>query len=293
MISTHVRRLRLAQELSSLRDQAAISSQELADDVGLPRTTVSRLENGRMRPDPDDVMQILERLGVQGDAWKALMIVAREASERGWWESSVGAMGRRQALYANLEAGAAHIREYQMALLPGLLQTAEFTRTRTEIDVADWSQQFLPQEAVKARAGRQRMLHRPDGPQYEVIIDEVAVRRPAADHTTFREQLLHIAMLARENPKICVRVLPLERPIADYHVPRSSFSIYRYPDPLDPVVVAVDTVTDDLILTEESPVGHYETHYAELSAAALDPSESVLYLRRAAEQLPHLTGQAA
>lgn len=47
--------------------------------------------------------------------------IAREAGEKGRWESTRG-MGERPALYANLEAGAAQIREYQQTFLPGLLQ---------------------------------------------------------------------------------------------------------------------------------------------------------------------------
>ena len=40
------------------------------------------------------------------------MTIAREAGEKGWWES-YKTMGDRQAMYANLEAGAVAIREYQ------------------------------------------------------------------------------------------------------------------------------------------------------------------------------------
>jgi Domain of unknown function (DUF5753) len=43
-------------------------------------------------------------------------------------------MGDRQALYANLEAGAATIREYQQTFLPGLLQIPEFVRARCDAD---------------------------------------------------------------------------------------------------------------------------------------------------------------
>ncbi len=95
-----------------------------------------------MRPDPDDVMKILEALDVTGDRWTALMIIARQASEHGWWESSAKKMGERQALIANLEAGAQTIREYHMTLLPGLLQTSEYSHARANVDRADWSTSF-------------------------------------------------------------------------------------------------------------------------------------------------------
>src|SRR4051794_15959419 len=73
LISTYVRRLRLAAELVALRQARQMSSDALARAASLPRTTVSRLENARMRPDPNDVMKILEQLKVTGDAWTSLL----------------------------------------------------------------------------------------------------------------------------------------------------------------------------------------------------------------------------
>jgi transcriptional regulator with XRE-family HTH domain len=292
VISTYVRRLRLAAELTALRQQHKLSSDQLARDAGLPRTTVSRLENARTRPDPDDVMRILDRLDVTGAAWTRLMTIAREAGERGWWESSAIEMGSRQALYANLEAGAAFIREYQMTLLPGLLQTADFTESRADIDKADWSANFVPARAVEARAGRQRMLHRPDGPTYEVVIDELAVRRPAAADDVLHDQLVHIGR-ANADPRVTVRVLPVDSRIEGHIVPRSGFSIYTYPDADDPIVVAVDTVTDDLVLTKPEAVAHYLCLYDRLNLAALTPAKSSQFLIDAAGRFPNRTGRAA
>ncbi len=291
MISTYVRRLRLGTELIRLR--GGLSSEKLARAAGLPRTTISRLENGRIRPDTDDVMRILECLQVSGDEWTVVMTIAREASERGWWESGASKMGESQALYANLEAGADKIAEYQMALLPGLLQTASFTDARARADEADWSANFDPIRAVEARAGRQRMLHRPGGPTYEVVIDEMAIRRSTAADEVRHEQLVHIHRLAEHDPKVTVRVLPIDCRIEGHTVPRSGFSIYHYPDPADPIVVAVDSVTADLVLTEAVPVAHYQKLYGRLRDAALAPAESVRFLAEMAENLFNLTGKAA
>jgi hypothetical protein len=49
-------------------------------------------------------------------------------------------------------------------------------------------------------------------------------------------------------------------------VPQSAFSIYAYPDPGDPTV---DTVTSDLIVTDEAQVSRYEQLYDRLRDAAL------------------------
>ena len=75
-------------------------------------------------------MRILDVLNVGEKRWEQIMTIAREAQERGWWEKFADEMGPRQALYANLEAGARSISEYQMTFLPGLLQIPAFTEAR-------------------------------------------------------------------------------------------------------------------------------------------------------------------
>ena len=74
--------------------------------------------------------------------------------------------------------------------------------------------------------------------------------------------------------------------IDGYAVPRCTFSIYAYPDPGDPAVVAVDTVTSDLVITDPAQVEPYHQLYARLAAAALPPAGSLDLLTTAASQLP-------
>ncbi len=273
MISPYVRRLRLAAELRALRTHAGVTHVQLAKQIGQSRAQISRLENGHV-VDQDDVMKILDALGVDDDRWTEIMTIAREAGERGWWESN-RFMGERQALYANLEAGAQSIREFQMTFIPGLLQTAEFTHARNEADRLAGAVTFNAEKAADGRVGRQRMLRRPGGPSYEVIIDELAIRRATAPPEVLRAQLYHIAATANGNPKITSRVLPVDAAIDGYSVPRSAFSIYTFSDPGDPTIVAVDTVTDDLLLTEDDDVKRYDELYERLRDACLPVSEGL------------------
>jgi transcriptional regulator with XRE-family HTH domain len=284
MISPYVRRLRLAAELRALRADAGLTHEQLAKRIGQSRAQISRLENGHV-VDQADIIQILDALGVDGDRWTQIITIAREAGERGWWESNK-AMGERQALFANLEAGAATIREFQMTFVPGLLQTPEFTRARVEADRLIGSVGYKPGKAVEARMGRQRMLRRPGGPEYEAIIDEVAVRRLAAPTEVVKKQLYQLAATVNGNPKITVRVLPMQAVIDSYCVPRSAFSLYDFADPGDPTVVTVDTVTDDLVLTDGDAVRRYEELYSRLRDAALPMQDSLEFLIQAANTLP-------
>jgi transcriptional regulator with XRE-family HTH domain len=273
LISPYVRRLRLAAELKALRTDGGFTHEQLAKQIGQSRAQISRLENGHV-VDQADVMSILDALGVDDERWTKILTIAREAGERGWWESNRG-MGERQALYANLEAGAETIREYQGTFVPGLLQTPDFTLARIEADRQAGSTGFTAAKAIDGRLGRQRMLRRPDGPVYDVILDEVAIRRPAAPPEILKAQLYHLAATVNVDPKVTLRVLPVSAEIDGYSVPRSSFSIYTFADPGDPNVVAVDTVTDDLVLIEQPLVNRYLEMFDRLHRATLSEEASL------------------
>lgn len=273
MISPYVRRMRLAAELRSLRTQAGLTHEQLAKTIGQSRAQISRLENGHV-VDQADIIKILDALDVDGERWTQVVTIAREAGERGWWESNK-AMGERQALYANLEAGAETVREFQMTFVPGLLQTPEFTKARIEAEKRAGPAGYSADKVIEARNQRQRMLRRPGGPSYDVIIDELAIRRVAAPPEVLKAQLYHVAARVNGEPKTNVQVLPIDAVIDGYAVPRSAFSIYTFPDPGDPIVVAVDTVTDDLILTEDAAVKRYDELFDRLRAAALPVAESL------------------
>jgi transcriptional regulator with XRE-family HTH domain len=282
MISPYVRRLRLAAEIRQLRAESGVTADQMAKRIGRSRADISRLENGHA-VDQADVIKILDALGVDGDRWTEILTIAREASEKGWWESRK-TMGDRQALSANLEAGAAAIRQYQQTHIPGLLQEPAFIRALAESLTLE-PLAGTPDGILEGRAGRQRMLRRPGGPTLDVILDELAVHRLAARPDVVKKQLYHLATVVNAEPKITLRVLPVCAKIKHFTVPRCTFSIYTYPDPGDPAVVAIDTVTSDLILTDPAEVTPYDRLYERLWEAARSPEESLDLLAKAADDL--------
>lgn len=283
MISSHVRRRRLASEIIALRERREMSGQDLADAVGVARQRISRLENGHVRPYLDEIIRILKVLGVEGDEWTRLMAIARDAQEYGWWERHAEEMGPRQALYANLEAGASDIAEYQITLVPGLLQIPAYTGARIAADRHAYSPKFDPQRAMQARAARQEMIERPSGPRYQVVIDELAVRRFGAPAAVMAEQLRHIVRVAGSRSTVSVRVLPIAAVLPENLIPRTAFGIYRYPD--DPSVVLVDTITSDVIVTEAAEAGRYRRLYEALTNAALTSVDSIDFLAGLADEI--------
>ncbi len=79
--------------------------------------------------------------------------------------------------------------------------------------------------ASEARQTRQKMVLRPGGPAYEVVLDEVAVRRWSAPPQVLRPQLEYLVELLPITLTVTVRVLPVDARIAGYIVPRSAFSL--------------------------------------------------------------------
>jgi transcriptional regulator with XRE-family HTH domain len=253
--------------------------------IGKSRTDISKLENGQSA-DIADVLNILEAFGVEDEQWTALVAIARDAVEPGWWDS-VKHIGERQALFANLESGAASILAYEHSYLPGLLQLPEYVRS-LHAAAATLRPGAGPVEGFLAgRTGRQRSLRRPGGPSYEVIVDEFAFLRLAAPASVTKPQLRHLAQAAMGSQlNVTLRVLPAQALIRDFTLPRTAFSMYTYPDPGDPTVVAIDTVTTDVITTDAAEVSSYERLYERISEAALGPEESAKLLTEAADALP-------
>lgn len=58
------------------------------------------------------------------------------------------------------------------------------------------------------------------------------------------------------------------------------------PDSGDPTVVAIDTPTMDVILTENFEVAPYEGFYERIREAALSPEDSANLLTKEADMLP-------
>ncbi|WP_416903511.1 helix-turn-helix domain-containing protein [Micromonospora echinospora] len=291
--SPYVRRRWLGREIRRLREEHGATSESIARAVGFPRQQLSALENGHLGPDIDLVSGICDYLAVGVNRRTAIMEAATDGWTRGWWAADAERMGLRQAIYADLESGAKTITEYALVLIPGLLQTPAFADARLRSDPARHGDKFDPAAAVAARARRQSLVLAARGPRYEAVIDEVAIRRRAADPAVVAEQLRHVIAVCASHPSVTVQVLPLDASIRGHSAPRSAYSIYRYRDPQGSQAVAVDTLTHDVIHTEPGEVDPYLNLHSRLKAAALSTESSIRLLRTAAENLVPAEGVMA
>ena len=282
--SPMVRRRRLGAELRTLRTRAGLTGEQVIERVGWPSASkLSRIENGRTRPDLSDILDLLDLYGATGAEREKLIAIARDAANtRGWWRS-FAELGHRQRGYAELEAGVVELREYQQSLIPGLLQTPEYARTRVLSELPIHGSLDVQAE-VAARQARQALLTAENPPRYQAVVDEAALRRCAGSTEMMAAQLARLVELSAL-PAVTLRVLPLDARIGNYYVPHNSFSLYHFADPEDPDMVVLETVTSDLHLGDEEDVARYRLLFDWLAAAALPPEESVTVLAGLARQL--------
>jgi transcriptional regulator with XRE-family HTH domain len=289
--SPTVRRRRLGAELRRLREAAGLTGEQVVERVGWASASkLSRLENGRSRPDLADVLDLLDLYRVAEATRDELIGIARDAGNSRSWLRAYPVMTSGQRAYAELEVGCAEIHEYAMAIVPGLLQTPEYARVRILAGRALGARASGPkgrepdvEAEVAARVGRQRLLAREvDPPAYEAILEETVLSARGGRGDLMDAQLRHLCRLA-EMPNVTLRVLPESAALEDWYLPETAFSIYRFADRRDPATVAVELLVADVQLTDEALVGSYTAVFDRLRAAARSPEASVEWLARTAQ----------
>jgi transcriptional regulator with XRE-family HTH domain len=270
--SPTVRRRRLRYELRRLRDEHGLTIEQVQDRSGgdIKAPSISRWETGERSVRPTDLRLLLDIYDVHGERREQLLTLARQAKERGWWQSYAAAIPGWFQTYLGLEAEAAAIREYAAELVPGLLQTPGYYRAFLQAAPAAGTDGQITAK-IDVRTARQDRLASDDPPDYWAVLNEAVIRRAVGGADVMREQLARLAGLAAL-PHINIQVLPFTagaHPAMD-----GAFSILAFPEPADPDVVYLENQAGSLYLEEQPELDRYARMYSHLMAKALDPDES-------------------
>ncbi|MGC1213817.1 MAG: helix-turn-helix transcriptional regulator [Micromonospora sp.] len=291
-----LRRRRLGTELRRLREAAGLTGDQVIERIGWASASkLSRLENGRSRPDPADVGELLALYEADDELRDELLGITREAGDMRGWLRSFPVMTPQQRGFAELEAGCAEISEYNPVLVPGLLQTPGYARYRI-ISAAQVAEEAGdpdlddPDTEVRARLARQSLLTRsPDAPRYTAVLEEAALGRRAGPPQVLREQIVHLCDLAML-PNVTLHLLLRDTRIADWYLPPTAFSVYRFADPLDPETLAIEGGFTDVMSTEVNALNRYKVAFEWLCSAALSASDTLSWLIEATGRQTDPTG---
>ncbi|MFC4145999.1 helix-turn-helix domain-containing protein [Micromonospora mangrovi] len=282
-----LRRRRLGTELRRLRELTGLTGDQVIERIGWASASkLSRLENGRSRPDPEDVGVLLDLYGADGELREELLGIAQEAGDMRGWLRNFPVMTQQQRGFAELEAGCAEISEFNPVLVPGLLQTPAYARLRiVSAHGVDEQAGEDPETEVRARQARQSLLTRPEAPRYTAVLEESALGRRTAPPEVLREQIIHLCELAGQ-PNVTLRLLLRDTRVADWYLPPTAFSIYRFADPLDPETLAIEGGFTDVMSTAANVLNPYKVVFEWLCSAALSESDTRSWLIEATGRLP-------
>lgn len=269
--SPTVRRKRLGTELRRLREQACLTCEGVGQRLDCSGTRISRIETGRISVRPGDVRELLEVYGITGDRADALVELAREARRKGWWHRFGPVMPSWLEPYLGLEAEAARLRDFQSMVLPGLVQTEDYTRAILRAAPDAGSAGDIEQQ-VALRMERQAVLDGAAPPELGLVLSEGALRVQVGGPGVMRAQLRKLAEVAGHG-QVTLQVLPAG---AAAHVQAvSPFTILDFADPADPPVVYTEHLTGSLVLDNPGEVRAYTAVFERLRAEALPPGPSL------------------
>ena len=277
-----VRRRRLGTELRNLRESNGYKLEEVAAQLGVAPSTLSRIETGKAPTKSAYLNQLLEMYGVVEPGQRQVLVdMAREGHRKGWWAAYDDVLPSGFDIYVGLEAETAAVRSYEISVVPGLLQTPDYARAvLREMFPRHGSEQI--ERLVDLRMERQRRLD--DTPALEVwaILDEAVIRRPVGGKQVMRGQLDRMLELARR-PGITLQVLPFDCGAHAGH--GGPFSILEFPSRTDAEVAYVESAAGVLYLEKEREVRARVEAFDRLRAAALAPAASVDLIAQAAQEI--------
>jgi transcriptional regulator with XRE-family HTH domain len=272
--SPTVRRRRLAAELRRLRTSADKTAEEVGRALGVSKAKISRYELAQGGLKPAEVARLLELYGVQGSHREQLLALAEEATHKGWWEAYGDVMTEENLEYIGLEAEATSILEWQINVVPGLLQTERYAWDVLSAyqEVATISPRAL-QRRLETRLTRQQLLTRDEPLEYVALLDESVLHRQRGDQSVMHAQLQRLADVSKL-PNVTIRILPLN---INHGLAVDSFTIFQFGKAHETVlhdVVNLEHVTNELYVEGDTDTHQFKLAFDHLAEKSLSPHES-------------------
>lgn len=254
----------LADQLREIRLAAGLTGRALAAGAGWHGVSkVSKIEHGVRPPSEDDVRTWGRVCGTSPDRVEELL--AEQRAMAGMWVSyqrlnRAGLRKAQESVRPRYESTAL-VRAYQPKIIPGLLQTAEYTtalledaRNRQGVHRDDVT------EAVAERAVRQKVLTQA-GHQFMFIIEEPVLRYRFCEPDIMSRQLQHLREATRL-PTVWLGVIPLG---ADRRkvLPREGFVMF------DEELVRVELISGVLTVTQPREISMYTRDFTDLAGISV------------------------
>jgi transcriptional regulator with XRE-family HTH domain len=274
-------RRNIATALKQLREDSGKNLNEVAGDLMISTSKLSRLENAQGRPLPRDIRDLIRYYGIDGTSLAGnLRRWVADAQRPGWWtdfdDEVLGpVLGSGLGLDAHLayEADATVERTYTLPFVPALLQTADYARAifrnmerRSEDEIG---------QLLEVRQLRQKALHYRealDPLQLVAVTHETSLRQAVGSPEILRDQL--DALVERSMaPNVSLHVFPFgAKPVLTMTCMYAYFE-YKNPD-LEQDVVHIETHAGYWNVEDPDRVAEYRKAHDALVKASLTEEAS-------------------
>jgi transcriptional regulator with XRE-family HTH domain len=258
-----------AAQLKAWRKKRGWSQVDLADKIAYSDSLVSGIETVARTPSLDFSKLCDDAFGAPETFESLHGLVSREA-----WPSYF-------APVIDFENQAVRIHEWELRVVPGLLQTGDYARSVISAHNPRITQLELDRK-VSARLDRQRLFDRDDPPMYWTVISEGVLRQLIGSPSIMAEQLDKI-IEAGQSPDILIQVLPFTA--YDHPGTDGPMKIFDLPDSTS--VAYMECNGGGMITETPEAVADLMTNLNMIRAAALPPRESMTLLRQIRSEIAH------
>lgn len=275
---------RLGGELQRLRMRAGRTQREAAEALSATQTKVVKMESGWVPMRDPDILALCALYGAdEPRVTSHLLELAKTDRDRrkvkGWWNDSPTLA--TQVDYIAMEDAAVRVRQWQMAIIPGLFQTAEYTRAMGVADMS-WDDIDRIEDVVAARAKRQVRLHGAAPLRIHAVIWEAAFRQMMGGPQVMARQLEHLCQLA-ELPNVHIQVLPFRA--GGHPCIGGPFNVLSFGEDEAVDVVHMDTPRSTIWVEDAEESEVFVNLFNQASRMSLAPYDSVEFIDSIAKEM--------
>jgi len=275
---------RLGGELLRMREARSLRQAHAAEALTASVAKVAKIERGLVPIRDPDIRALCHLYGEVGaDFIDRLLALAKTDRERrkasGWWNQYPGLQS--MAEYVALEDIATSLRTWQVAIVPGLLQTPDYARALA-VGNGSWEDPDEIEPFVESRMARQARLSGDRPLELRVVVHEGALRQLVGGREVMKEQLGRLLDVARQ-PNVKLQVMPY---IAGAHPGMTSaFTIVSFAEPGALDVVHMDTTSTTLWLESDTDAERHGSLFDRISRLGLAQHTSVRLINAILKEL--------
>jgi hypothetical protein len=265
---------KLGGELLRLRDASGKTQHQAAQTITATNSKIVKMEQGWVPMRDPDIRVLCEFYGLdEPKAVARLLELAKLDRDRrkakGWWQHTPQA--EAMAEYIAMEDVATGVRAWQQALIPGLLQTSEYTRAIV-VSEGLWDDPDEIEGIVDVRMKRQARLSGPEPLRFYAVIGEGALRQQVGGPEVMHAQLQHL-LKAAQLPNVRIQVLPFRA--GGHACVGGSFNILSFAETDAVDVVHVDSIAATVWIENDTESVTYSSFFERTARLSLAPKDSL------------------